>query len=74
MHFDAAPALIALALATATTSAPIQGRRPYTYPGLAGNPPHPSGFDGLPDCLNHERLSDVILRRRLLAFEQVEWA
>jgi len=34
MHFDAAPALIALALATATTSAPIQGRRPYTYPGL----------------------------------------
>src|SRR5712672_2324850 len=30
--------------------------RPTTYPGLAGNPPYPGVSDGLPDCLNHERL------------------
>src|SRR6266436_9398076 len=67
MHFEAAPALITLALTTATTSVPIRGRRPYTHPGRAGNPPHPSGSDGLPDCLNHERLGDAILRWGLLA-------
>src|SRR6266849_6437773 len=66
MRFDAARALITLALTTAT-SAPIQDRGPYTHPGPAGNPPHPGGSDGLPDCLNHERLGACNFALGLLA-------